>query len=233
MPGHWRFLELSLPTPDIAASLDFYRCLGFTELVTTDIRTYPYVVVTDGRIAIGLHAETLPGPALSFVQRNVAIWARQLEAAGFELEQQRLGSDDFNEFTLAGPPGHRVMVMEAATFSPMHVSAAPAPVTGPSDHIELGCPDLAEGVEFWRFAGLEPDEEPGTDTVVDVLELAAPAVRLHLKRGGAAAPRLQFASAAAADVAAAAERFGLPLARLGDRWEMAAPEGTVLVLQSP
>ena len=87
MPGHWRFLELSLPTPDIGASLDFYRCLGFTELNTSDIRPYPYVVLTDGRIAIGLHGDQLPVPALSFVQSGAATWARQLEAAGFELRE--------------------------------------------------------------------------------------------------------------------------------------------------
>ena len=164
MAGHWRFLELSLPTPDIAASVDFYRNLGFTELPTTDARRYPYVVFTDGRIALGLHAGVLSAPALSFVQRDVASWARQLEAAGLAVEDQRLGLDDFHEFTLAGPAGHRVVVMEAATFSQPQVDAAPAPLTGVSVHIELGCSDLLEGIEFWRFAGLEPGDEIDADT---------------------------------------------------------------------
>lgn len=228
MAGHWRFLELSLPTPDIAASLDFYRCLGFSELTTTDARTYPYAVVTDGRIAIGLHADELPGPALSFVQANAANWARQLEAAGFELERQRLGIDDFHEFTLAGPSGHRVIVIEAATFSPLQVQAAPAPLTGPSVHIELGCSDLAEGEDFWRIAGLESGDDEDSDERRDVLELAAPAVRLHLVRGGGATPSLHFRSALLAELQAAAERFGFALTRRGNQWEIVAPEGTIL-----
>lgn len=230
MAGHWRFLELSIPTPDIVASLDFYRCLGFTELTTTDARTYPYAVVSDGRIAIGLHAASLPGPALSFVQPNVANWARQLEAAGLELERQRLGLDDFHEFTLAGPSGHRVTVIEAATFSPLQVQTAPAPLTGPSAHIEFGCTDLAEGEDFWRLAGLESGEDEEDDALREVLELAAPAVRLRLARGGSATPRLHFRSAMFADLEAAAERFGLLLTRRGDHWEIVAPEGTVLEL---
>lgn len=230
MAGHWRFLELSIPTPDIVASLDFYRCLGFTELTTTDARTYPYAVVSDGRIAIGLHAASLPGPALSFVQPNVANWARQLEAAGLELERRQLGLDDFHEFTLAGPSGHRVTVIEAATFSPLQVQAAPAPLTGPSAHIEFSCTDLEEGEEFWRLAGLESGEDEEDDALREVLELAAPAVRLRLARGGGAAPRLHFRSAMFAELEAAAERFGLLLTRRGDHWEIVAPESTVLEL---
>lgn len=228
MAGHWRFLELSIPTPDIAASLDFYLGLGFSELATTDARDYPYVVVTDSRIAIGLHARELPGPALSFVQPDVATWARQLEAAGFDLEQQRLGLDEFHEFTLAGPDGHRVTVVEAATFSAPQIQTLPAPVTGPSAHIELGCGDLNEGAEFWRLAGLEGGTDEEDAAAPEALELAAPAIRLRLARGGSAAPRLHFRSAARADVEAAAERFGLALARRGEHWEITAPEGTVL-----
>lgn len=228
MAGHWRFLELSIPTPDIAASLDFYLRLGFTELATTDARSYPYVVVSDGRIAIGLHAAELPGPALSFVQPNVATWARQLEAAGLELESQRLGLDDFHEFTLAGPSGHRVTVIEAATFSPLQVQGAPPPLTGPSTHIELACANLDEGAEFWRFAGLQSGDEEDDPATPGAMELAAPAIRLRLARGGTAAPRLHFRAAARADVEAAAERFGLALTRSGEHWELTAPEGTVL-----
>jgi catechol 2,3-dioxygenase-like lactoylglutathione lyase family enzyme len=231
MAGHWRFLELSLPTPDIAASVDFYRNLGFTELPTTDARRYPYVVFTDGRIALGLHAGVLSAPALSFVQRDVASWARQLEAAGLAVEDQRLGLDDFHEFTLAGPAGHRVVVMEAATFSQPQVDAAPAPLTGVSVHIELGCSDLLEGIEFWRFAGLEPGDEIDADT--ERLELAAPAVRLQLSRRGGPRPRLCFRGGDAPAVTAAAERFGLPLTERDETWEITAPEGTVLELLLP
>jgi len=230
MAGHWRFLELSIPTPDIVASLDFYRCLGFTELTTTDARKYPYAVVSDGRIAIGLHAAQLPGPALSFVQPNTANWARQLAAAGFELESQRLGLDDFHEFTLAGPSGHRVVVIEAATFSSPQVQAAPAPLTGPSAHIELGCGNVADAEDFWRVAGLESAEDEAEDAPREVLELAAPAVRLRLARGADATPRLHFRSAMFADLEAAAERYGFSLTRNGEHWEVVAPEGTVLEL---
>jgi catechol 2,3-dioxygenase-like lactoylglutathione lyase family enzyme len=164
MPGHWRFLELSLPTPDIGASLDFYRCLGFTELNTSDIRPYPYVVLTDGRIAIGLHGDQLPVPALSFVQSGAATWARQLEAAGFELAFKHLGIDDFHEFALVSPSGHLALVAEAPTFSRLQIDEASAPLTGASAYIQFGCYDLDACVQFWNVAGLAEDaEDEGID----------------------------------------------------------------------
>lgn len=232
MAGHWRFLELSLPTPDIAASLEFYTRLGFSEISTTDARAYPYVVVTDGRIAIGLHANDAPGPALSFVQPNVANWARQLEAAGFEIEQQRLGLDDFHEFTLVGPSDHRVTVVEAATFSAPQIQSAPAPLTGPSSHIALECADLDEAAEFWRIAGLEADTEDLAAEAERELELAAPAVRVRLLRSAGRLPRLSFVAAALPELQAAAERYGLPLRPRGPVVQATAPEGTLLEIRS-
>ena len=45
-----RFLEYSLATPDIQASLDFYTRLGFSQAEAGEAWSHPYAVVTDGRI---------------------------------------------------------------------------------------------------------------------------------------------------------------------------------------
>jgi len=50
-----RFLEFSLATPDIRASLDFYTGLGFSSADVGDAWPHPYAVVTDGRICLGLN----------------------------------------------------------------------------------------------------------------------------------------------------------------------------------
>ena len=64
----------------------------------------------------------------------------------------------------------------------------------------------------------------------DILELAAPAVRLRLVRGSTTAPRLHFRSPEHARVVSVAERFGLTLAQHHEHWEITAPEGTLLEL---
>ena len=57
-----RFLEFSLATPDIQASLDFYTRLGFSQAEVGEAWSHPYAVVTDGRICLGLHQEAIPRP---------------------------------------------------------------------------------------------------------------------------------------------------------------------------
>ncbi len=229
MTSHWRFLELSLPTQDIAASLDFYRRLGFSEITTADIRSYPYAVVSDSRIAIGLHGEELSKPGLCFVQADAARWARQLEAAGYDLALARLGSDDFHEFALEDPSGNLAIVMEAPSFSRLSAQESEIPVTGSSACIQFACIDVAEAREFWRIAGLEcvNDEVDCSDTDV---ELAAPALRLRLSVGRPSAPTLHFSEPDHAALALAMERHGLPAKRIGDALVITAPEGTRLSL---
>jgi len=41
-----RFHEISIETPDIRASVEFYERLGFTQANTTDTWTHPYGVLT-------------------------------------------------------------------------------------------------------------------------------------------------------------------------------------------
>ena len=63
-----RFLEISVHAPDTLASLEFYEALGFSQAATGEAWPYPYAVVTDGRLGIGLHQRELPqSPLLSFV----------------------------------------------------------------------------------------------------------------------------------------------------------------------
>ena len=66
-----RFLEFSIATPDIRASLDFYGKLGFTQAQVGEAWTHPYAVVTDGRICLGLHQEFIPAPAVTFVKPDL------------------------------------------------------------------------------------------------------------------------------------------------------------------
>jgi catechol 2,3-dioxygenase-like lactoylglutathione lyase family enzyme len=73
-----RFLELSVQTADIRASLDFYERLGFSAAEVGEAWPHPYAVVTDGRLHVGLHqaasqeTANFPGAALTFVKPDLA-----------------------------------------------------------------------------------------------------------------------------------------------------------------
>ncbi len=74
-----RFLEASLATPDIQASLDFYVKLGFSQAEVGDAWPHPYAVVTDGRICLGLHQAAVPALSLTFVKPDLLKHLQRLE----------------------------------------------------------------------------------------------------------------------------------------------------------
>ena len=113
-----RFLELSVATDDIRASVEFYERLGFTQCVTSDVWSHPYGVLTDGRCVIGLHQYRFASPSLTFVRARVARHIAAIEATGVEIAFRRTGDEVFNEAGFRDPTGHMVTVLEARTFSP-------------------------------------------------------------------------------------------------------------------
>jgi hypothetical protein len=157
-----RFLEFSVPTPDIIDSLGFYRQLGFHELETSDVWSHRYAVVSDGELCIGLHGEPVEQPMLTFVQRDIAMEARSMTDAGFEFEYLRTDEDQFNEVGFLTPDGQLVSMIEARTFSGTD-EGADGSVCG--RFIELTLP-VRDTLRAWRFwAPLAPEllrvrEEP-------------------------------------------------------------------------
>jgi catechol 2,3-dioxygenase-like lactoylglutathione lyase family enzyme len=100
-----RFLEVSLATPDIGASVSFYERLGFRQLTTGDTWRHPYGVLSDGRLCIGLHQRPGPVPLLSFVRPELATHVHEMRAAGLEPNYTRLGDEDFHELNLHDSAG--------------------------------------------------------------------------------------------------------------------------------
>ena len=132
-----RFLEISVHAPDVLASINFYESLGFSQASTGEAWSYPYAVVTDGRLSIGLHQRELQqSPLLSFVLPDLYAHLDALEGIGIEILDRRLGSDVFNEATFATPGGQLVRLLEARTFSPSD--------RGPGETSRLGWFE-----EFW------------------------------------------------------------------------------------
>lgn len=113
-----RFLEFSVQTPDILASLSFYKTLGFRELESGDVYSHRYAVVSDGVLSIGLHEREFHSPAITFIRENLAKRARKMADHGFEFNVMHLDEDSFNEIGLADRDGHQVTMVEARTFHP-------------------------------------------------------------------------------------------------------------------
>jgi catechol 2,3-dioxygenase-like lactoylglutathione lyase family enzyme len=158
-----RFLEYSIPTADIRASLDFYSKLGFSQAVVGETWPHPYAVVTDGRIHLGLHRLPQTAGTLTFVKSGLLRHLGALEQLGVQFEFRRLGNDVFNELGWLDPSGHLIRMVEARTFSPFKRAVTDSSLCGYFEEIALPCTGVQAAKEYWEtlgFVGMDELEGP-------------------------------------------------------------------------
>ncbi len=158
-----RFLEFSLSTPEIQASLEFYRQLGFSEAPVGEAYPHAYAVVTDGRIHIGLHQAGIAEPTLTFVKPGLLKHLGNLEARGIEFEYRRLGNDALNEIAWRDPDGHLLRLIEARTFSPTKRANTQTSHCGYFVEVALPSTNLDAGKSYWEdfgFVGMDELDDP-------------------------------------------------------------------------
>lgn len=155
-----RFLEFSVATPDIQASLDFYSRLGFSQAEVGEAWNHPYAVMTDGRICLGLHEHPAAEPSLTFVKPDLLKNSGELEKLGLVFEFRRLGNDVFNEIGWLDPSGHRVRLVEARTFSPSKRKPIDTSLCGYFLEIALPTPSVDNAKSHWEQFGFVGIDEP-------------------------------------------------------------------------
>jgi hypothetical protein len=156
-----RFLEISVHAPEIRESLAFYESLGFVQAPVGEAFPYPYAVVTDGRLFLGLHGKDMKSPGLTFVMPRLMQGIEQLAARGIELEDLQLGNEVFNRASFRDPSGQCVNVVEARTFSPPQFETQPATTCGYFSEYGLPAREQAPMRLFWEALGFVAwDEQP-------------------------------------------------------------------------
>jgi catechol 2,3-dioxygenase-like lactoylglutathione lyase family enzyme len=233
-----RFLEFSLATPDIQASLDFYARLGFSQADVGEAWQHPYAVMTDGRICLGLHQQALPAPSMTFVKPDLLKHIDSLEELGLEFEFRRLGNDVFNEVGWFDPSGQLIRLIEARTFSPSKRAGTDTSRCGYFIEIALPTPDLQESKSYWErfgFVGIDDTDDrlPHISCTSDYVDLGLYEPS-HLRRstlrfevddvGGALARLSEVGISPAGEIPAPLRQ--VPAAVL------VAPEGTPILLSA-
>jgi catechol 2,3-dioxygenase-like lactoylglutathione lyase family enzyme len=220
-----RFLEISLRTPNILESLDFYRSLEFTELQTGDIYAHKYAVVSDGVLCLGLHETEFDAPSITFVCPGLARRARRMLDRGFDVSFMHLDDDEFHQLGLNEPSGHTLTMVEARTFQ------APDPeqrdsACGAWYELSLPVRDVLSAARFW--APLAPRllrlrEEPTAHLRFDAGDLAVGLSESSAING----PSLCFKCGDRPALEAIIERRGLK--------KISSPgyEGALFALQAP
>lgn len=231
-----RFLEISVCAPEIRESLAFYEALGFEQLLVGEVWPYPYAVVTDGRLYIGLHAQRIRDPTLTFVLPELRARLEKLEALGIEFDELQIGTDVFNHAMFVDPTGQRVSLVEARTFSPPSLDVYKPTTCGYFTEYGMPVRDPAAARAFWEplgFVAMEEALAPFPRT-----ELTSNYVNLAFYRSRALRhPVLTFQDEDMRERLTRLRERGMPLAdempdALDDRINgvLIAPEGTRLLL---
>src|SRR5690606_17555539 len=172
-----RFLEISVHAPEIRESLAFYEALGFEQALVGEVWPYPYAVVTDGRLYIGLHAARVREPTLTFVLQDLRARLDELESLGVDFDELQVAADVFNFATFSDPTGQRVVLIEARTFSPPALDVHKPTTCGYFAEYGIPVREPAEARAFWEPLGFVAMEEeldpfPRTELTSDHLNLA-------------------------------------------------------------
>ncbi len=231
-----RFHELSVPTADILASVEFYERLGFTQAPTRDVWPHPYGVLTDGRIVIGLHQSPARKASLTFVQPDVASRCVELERSGVQLAYRRTGAEMFHEAGFIDPSGQLIALLEARTYSPAGRRPEATSRCGYFAAVGLPAASFDAVRRFWEPLGFVAGEEleepyPHLPLTSDHLSLAFHRPRML------AAPVLVFAEKDMAERIAYLREAGVeprggppPGLDPAANALIEAPEGTLLLL---
>lgn len=234
-----RFLEISVFAPEIRESLAFYESLGFVQAKVGEVWPYQYAVVTDGRVFIGLHAERIQTPTLTFVVPELRKRVADLEQLGVEFEHLDLSEDTFNQATFKDPNGQLVNLLEARTFSPPQLDGVTESTCGYFVEYAIPGKDVDAVRAFWEplgFVALEEISQP-----MPKLEFTSNLLNLALYRSRAfRQPVLTFEDDHMRERLSRLRERGLKLSdempdTLDDSQNavLIAPEGTrILLLQS-
>jgi hypothetical protein len=233
-----RFLEVSLPAPRILDSWQFYQRLGFTTAIVGETWAHRYSVVTDGRIAIGLHDEdAVRAPQLSYVLPELARQLKAIEELGIEFDRRQLADDAFNEAVFTSPDGQQLRLLEARTFSPP--DHPPLSRLGWFEEFALPVGNLEEARAYWERLGFvtaaEGDEPwPHLSLTSDTLDIG-----LYLTKE-LPQPTLVFSAEDGVELRERLVEAGIePEARLPRSLDpdthlmVVAPEGTRLLIGPP
>src|SRR5215213_2041760 len=83
---------ITIATPDLEASLQFYQQLGFSETMR-DTFPFPWIQITDGALLIMLRKDKDPYIALTYYPRSAASIISGLEAEGISFVSRPKSTD--------------------------------------------------------------------------------------------------------------------------------------------
>lgn len=216
-----RFLELSVWSRDITASVAFWESLGLAHGRVGDTWQHHYAVMSDGRAVLGLHAYEFDSPSLTWVRPELVTALPGIANLGIDFDFAKTGPDEFNEAGFRDPDGQVITLLEARTWSPDFGHEWAPSLLGHFAAYRYPARDPAATVAYWERLGLVADETAAGPVAVAGGITISPSD----EAGG---PELVFEHPDPDGLRDALEARGFSLRPGGGAWLLRAPDGLLI-----
>jgi catechol 2,3-dioxygenase-like lactoylglutathione lyase family enzyme len=101
---------ITISSPDLETSLQFYKLLGFNEVMRFDF-PFPWIQVSDGALLIMLRQDAKPYIALTYYVKEIDRVVSELEQAGIEFSQKPKDTDMIKRYLMLSPDGLNISLV--------------------------------------------------------------------------------------------------------------------------
>jgi len=110
MPQLGEITAFTIATPDLEVSLQFYKMLGFREVMRADW-PFPWIQVTDGVVLIMLRKDPKPYMALTYYTKEIDKVAKDLVKKGITFTQKPGAKDMVKRYLFTSPDGCNISLV--------------------------------------------------------------------------------------------------------------------------
>ena len=158
---------ITLSTPDLDKSIEFYKKLGFSVSWRIDM-PFPLVQLTDGALLLLLRLDTAPYFALSFFVKELERVVSEVEASGIVFFQKPKESDFVKRYLMRSPDGLTISLVNLGEgfvqpAGPTMLTMPQEDYFNPEKYVNKVCgmfgelahpvEDLEKSLSFWKNLG--------------------------------------------------------------------------------
>src|SRR4030095_13306127 len=130
---------ITIATPDLEKSFEFYKKLGFTEVMRMDF-PFPWIQISDGALLIMLRKDNNPYIALTYYVKDIDKSVKLIEDAGYRFTDRPKPTDMIRRYVLQSPDGANISLVNiqdgfAQPKGPTMLTMAQADYPNPEKYI--------------------------------------------------------------------------------------------------
>ncbi|HZS43946.1 MAG TPA: hypothetical protein VFC63_02495 [Blastocatellia bacterium] len=160
---------ITITSPDLERSLQYYLKLGFAEVMRSDF-PFPWIQVSDGQLLMMLRQDNTPYIALTYYVKDVDRAASIVDQAGIAFAQKPKNSDFVKKYLIQSPDGLNVSLIGIPDgFSqppgPTMLKMAQSDYFNPEKYVNKVCgmfgelahpvKNLDQSISFWEKLGFK------------------------------------------------------------------------------